>query len=430
MSADPFTCGAHPNGMAKRPTAVYWRMIRSLLVCILGMTVWIPVEAQVSGCTDPLAQNYDPLAVNNDGSCVYAAAGVSPYQTLDLPSAVSETSGLIDWDGAFWTHNDDTDVQLYALDPADASISQECLLAGVINQDWEDIDQDDAWIYIGDFGNNSSGNRQDLHILRIEKASLCSGQPQIDTLWFSYEDQTDFGNQGSNNTNYDCEAMIVGTDSIYLFTKQWKGLGTSVYGLPKTPGDHSAEWRSSWPVNGLITGATWLEEMRLVVLSGYSALLQPFVFLCYDYPGHDFFSGNKRRLEITLPFHQVEGITTTNGLDYALTNERFSQIVMVPPRLHRLDLEAYLSAYLDGSTSLDGQVPLEPEVIVTVEGGRIVIQTEETSIGQPWRVMDLWGHVLLEGVLHSARQHLESFNAQPGWYVVQLGHEVYKVWCP
>ncbi len=186
------------------------------------------VAGQSPGCTDPLAENYQAMATVNDGTCIYKATAVAPVQTNDLPAAISETSGLIRWNGALWTHNDDTDTQLFALEEPSGVIVQECHLPGVTNQDWEDIDQDDGWIYIGDFGNNSSGNRQNLHILRIEKANLCTVQPKIDTLWFQYEDQTDFSNQGSNATDFDCEAMVVGADSIYLFTKQWTSLGTSV----------------------------------------------------------------------------------------------------------------------------------------------------------------------------------------------------------
>jgi hypothetical protein len=41
----------------------------------------------------------------------------------------------------------------------------------VVNKDWEDFTRH-TYFYIGDFGNNVSGNRKDLHILRIEKESL------------------------------------------------------------------------------------------------------------------------------------------------------------------------------------------------------------------------------------------------------------------
>ncbi len=402
-------------------------MIHRLLNFLICFAAFLPVGAQVSGCTDPLAQNYDPLAMTNDGTCVYAPTGISPYLTLELPTILSETSGLIDWDGTIWTHNDDTDIRLYALDPQDATITQECILAGITNQDWEDIDQDNTWIYVGDFGNNSSGNRQNLHILRIEKATLCSGQPLIDTLWFSYEDQTDFGNQGSNNSDFDCESMVVGADSIYLFTKQWKSLGTSVYTLPKVPGDHTANLRESWPVNGLITGATWLEEKRLLALCGYSTLLQPFLYLCYDYPEHNFFSGNKRRVELTLPFHQIEGISTTDGLDYTISNERFSQIVMVPPRLHRVDLNDYLSAYLDGSTGIDYDQSEVFDLRIKLEGETIVINASNRRIGQILRVVDGYGKVVAEETLRSVMQRIEISSAPAGLYIVQVGNDARTV---
>ncbi|MCF8237411.1 MAG: hypothetical protein K9I85_04590 [Saprospiraceae bacterium] len=402
-------------------------MIRFLLSVVVYMLFVHVLVGQTPGCTDPLAKNYQPMATVNDGSCMYVATSVAPDQTYDLPATVAETSGLIRWNGTLWTHNDDSDTQLFALEEPDGDIIQECLLTGVINQDWEDIDQDESWIYIGDFGNNNAGNRQNLHILRVEKATLCSGQPKIDTLWFQYEDQTDFGDQGSNTTDFDCEAMVVGTDSIYLFTKQWTSLGTAVYTLPKQLGDHEAKYKTTYPVNGLITGATWLEDKNLLALCGYSPILQPFLFLCYDYSDTDFFSGNKRRLELTLPFHQIEGITTADGLNYALTNERFTQVLMVPQRLHEINLNAYLEGYLDGQTSVDSEVSELGDLLVSTENGAVVIQAGDDWLGQPVQVVDLWGRVLVEESLRSSRQRITILGARPAFLIVQVGSIVQRV---
>ena len=404
-------------------------IIRVALLCTAVLVV-SGAKAQVPGCTDPLALNYDSSAETNDGSCMYAPTGISPYLTQELPTSLSESSGLIDWDGRFWTHNDDTDIRLYALDPQDASIADECLLAGVINQDWEDIDQDDTWIYVGDFGNNSSGNRQDLHILRIEKSTLCTGQPQIDTLWYSYEDQIDFSNQGSNTTDYDCEAMVVGADSIYLFTKQWKSLGTAVYALSKLPGDQIAELRGTWPVNGLITGATWMEKERLLALCGYSTLLQPFLYLCYDFHDGHMFSGNKRRLELTLPFHQVEGISTLDGIEYVLSNERFSQIVMVPPRLHRVDLGDYLSGYLEGLSGIHDEASYQDPVHIYREGGSLVIALQQGVSNQEVQVYDYMGRPVAFDQFQSGVLRLAIGYTMPGWMFVRVGQTVRPVYWP
>jgi hypothetical protein len=289
-------------------------------------------HAQVAGCTDPKANNYNASASINNGSCTYNGANVSPSSSRPLPSALPESSGLIYWNNSLWTHNDDLDTKIYHLDTATAAIIQTDSLPNVINKDWEEISQDSQFIYIGDFGNNSSGNRTDLHILRIDKSSLHSNTPLIDTIWFSYADQTNFTPAAANQTDYDCEAFVVSSDSIYLFTKQWLNNRSSVYVLPKLPGTYSAQLRGTLNVQGLITGATYLESKRLIVLSGYSAVVQPFFYFLYDFTGHDFLSGNKRKIDINLPFNQVEGITTKNGLKYYVTNEKLVkgfQIILV-----------------------------------------------------------------------------------------------------
>ena len=265
----------------------------------------------------------------------------------DLPEVMEETSGLIIWNDKIWTHNDDTDINIYAFDTTNVYDYDTYPLTGTVNTDWEEISQDDDYVYIGDFGNNAGGNRTDLKILRIEKNSLLANLPVIDTIHFSYSLQTDFSSTGPNNTDFDCEAFIVTTDSIYLFTKEWVSEGTSVYSLPKTPGTYIADYIESYNVQGLITGATFLERERLVVLSGYTSLLQPFLFLLYDFQNNLFFSGNKRKLSVNLPFHQVEGVATEDGLFYYISNEKFSQsFITTSQKLHKIDLTNYLNDYL------------------------------------------------------------------------------------
>jgi hypothetical protein len=63
--------------------------------------------------------------------------------------------------------------------------------------------------------------------------------------------------------------------------------------------------KDTFNVKGLITG--YYCHIKLLVLSGYSKSLSPFVYLFYDYDRLSFFSGNKRKIKIALPFHQIEG---------------------------------------------------------------------------------------------------------------------------
>lgn len=307
----------------------------------------IPAKAQISGCTDPLSKNYNPAATVNDGSCNYASAKIKPKYSVKLDASLKETSSLIQSDSLFWTNNDDTDTALYSINKKGV-IQNKIQLKNTTNSDWEEIAQDSDYFYIGDFGNNVSGNRKDLHILRVEKKSFSQQSQKIDTLSFSYSNQTDFTKTKSNATNFDCEAFIVSGDNIYLFTKQWKQKRTSVYVIPKIPGKHVAKLKESYNVEGLITAATYLPDKKLLVLAGYSRFLSPFIYLFYDYNDSGFFSGNKRKINISLPFYQMEGISTQDGLHYYLTNENFarSPFINIPQQFHEFDLSAFLANYL------------------------------------------------------------------------------------
>ena len=306
-----------------------------------------PIQSQISGCTDPLSKNYNPLATINDGSCLYSNVKIKPELTLKLSDTLTETSGLITFDNLLWTHNDDTDTTIYGLDTL-GIIKKKIKLEKVINTDWEEISQDNSYLYIGDFGNNYQGNRTDLHILRIEKNSFLANQPVIDTISFSYSDQKNFTVQKPNNTNFDCEAFVVSKDSIYLFTKQWKSNKTGIYTLPKQAGNYIAQLKQTIDTKGLVTAATYLESRKLITLCGYTKLGKPFLYLLYDYKNNEFSSGNKRRINLQFSFHQIEGITTTDGLHYYLTNESLIRkpILNVPQQIHYFDLSPVLHFYL------------------------------------------------------------------------------------
>ena len=89
-------------------------------------------------------------------------------EKYNLPNSISETSGLLFYNGKLITHNDSGDAaNLYELDTIRGNITRTITISNATNSDWEDITQDDTHIYIGDFGNNSNGNRQDLKIYKI-----------------------------------------------------------------------------------------------------------------------------------------------------------------------------------------------------------------------------------------------------------------------
>jgi len=319
-------------------------MLKTILLFFL---ISVSANAQISGCTDPLSKNYNPLATINDGSCLYASLKIKPEYSRKLSDSIKETSGLISFNNLLWTHNDDHDKTIYGLDSL-GQIKRKIVLNEAINNDWEEISQDSTHIYIGNFGNNYTGNRTDLHILKIEKQSFLEGNPKIETISFQYSDQSDFSSKKGNTTNFDCEAFIVSKDSIFLFTKQWSASKTSIYSLPNQSGKHVAKLKYQLDTKGLVTGATYLESKKLIVLCGYSKIGKPFLYLLYDFKNHDFLSGNKRRINLPLPFHQIEGISSEDGLHYYLTNESLVRkpIINNPQQIHYLDLSSLLNTYL------------------------------------------------------------------------------------
>jgi len=380
------------------------------------------LTGQIKGCTDPVAINYNSSATINDGSCIYNPGTAEPLASYLLSETISETSGLIVWNDQLWTHNDNTDTNIYSLDTLDGKITQIYSLVGIKNRDWEEISQDEEYIYLGDFGNNA-GNRRDLKIYRIAKNSLASRSAVIDSIEFSYSDQVNFS-PGSNNTDFDCEAFVVAEDSIYLFTKQWISNRTSVYALPKIPGIYIAHLKLSFDVNGLVTGAAYLESKKIIVLSGYSISLDPFLYLLYDFSNHDFFSGNKRKISVLLPFHQTEGITSEDGIKYYITNENFSPnpFISIHQKLHIFDLSPFLGNYLKIRAPLPDS--RNNFIISPVPAHDFIrIRSYVDILPADYTLINLSGQIVLKGRIDSEFSTISISCLAPALYILKIGEE-------
>ena len=402
------------------------KIINALFLLIFTFLV-NDAEAQMAGCTDPLASNYNAAATVNDGSCIYSSVIVTPVSSVPLPEIMYETSGLIFWNDKLWTHNDSEDINLYAISPDNVNNFQPFPITGALNTDWEEISQDDKYIYIGDFGNNG-GNRTDLKILRIDKSSLITSSPLIETINFSYSAQTDFNPPGANKTDFDCEAFILTADSIYLFTKEWVSKKTSIYSLPKSPGNYVARYNYSIDVQGLITGAVYMEPKKLIALSGYSEILQPFVYLLYDFKERDFHQGNKRKINTDLLFHQVEGITTTDGLIYYLSNERFVYSTLtIPPQLHVLDLSVFLNNYFNRIANSESVKRTNPHIYPIPTENFIYVETKDYHSGSQYFVFDIRGTIVKSGLLDTEVNRIDISLLPAGEYIFLSGNESHEV---
>ena len=310
-----------------------------LLFIISCWIIFQNTTSAQSGCTDVFARNYDSNAIENDGSCCYKKLKIKNFNSFFLSDTLNESSGLVEWEDHFYSHNDDTDLHLYQLNK-NGIIVKKIKLDGIKNNDWEDLTQDKNHFYLGDFGNNASGNRTDLTIYKIAKDSLFDN-PKIETITFSYQEQTDFSKQKSNSTDFDCEAFIATENELILFTKQWENKQSAVYRLPKKPGNYQAEFITTLKVNGLITGATFVKEKNLIALCGHTKILKPFIYLITDLNDLNFEKANQRKIKLKLLFHQIEAVSTTNGEDFFITNERFSRKIIgtVEQQIHLFTLD-------------------------------------------------------------------------------------------
>ena len=197
-----------------------------------------------------------------------------------IDNKLEETSGLIWFNNQLWSLNDGgNEDEIYALD-ANGDIHITVELDDAKNTDWEAMAQDESYIYVGDFGNNS-GSRKNLKVFRIPKKKIYNNKKDFkvkaEKIKFSYALQDKFFPRNHLH-EFDCEAMFSFGDHLYLFSKDWKNFKTTLYKLPKKPGEYKLSPENSFDVKGLITGAALSPDEKYFSLIGYLASV-PFIYL-------------------------------------------------------------------------------------------------------------------------------------------------------
>ncbi len=176
------------------------------------------------------------------------------FQVLPLGVSLSDISGMTFSDALVYAINDAGDAPvLYALNSENFSIQKRIKVQNATNYDWEELAQDEHYLYIGDFGNNS-GNRQNLCIYKIPKNQLHQKQMEAEIIRFKYENQTEETYRYERH-NFDAEAMVVYQGKIFIFTKNWENKATDVYVMSSEQGFHWAEKIAQYPIDGYITAA-------------------------------------------------------------------------------------------------------------------------------------------------------------------------------
>ena len=141
---------------------------RFLLILFYFSLIVKSTSAQISGCTDPQANNYNASATINNGSCTYNTTNLALTDKTPLATPLlDEDSGIEFVDGKLWTHNDSGNSNdIFRIDTASNTVYQTVNVSNATNMDWEDMTSSKDYLFVGDMGNNN-GNRQDLRIYRI-----------------------------------------------------------------------------------------------------------------------------------------------------------------------------------------------------------------------------------------------------------------------
>lgn len=335
----------------------------TLLLLLLASSCF--VHGQIPGCTDPLANNYNSSATNNNGSCTYNAASLTPASRADpISDSLLETSGLEYAGGYLWSFNDGGGTPtLYRIDTLTNTILQRVMLQGATNVDWEDIAFDGTYFYIGDFGNNLNGARTNLKIYKLALSSIPDYQNNFtaiiplqnyDVINFTYSNQPQPPTASpANNTKFDCEAMIVTNNQIHLFTKNWVDNNSVHYVINNiNAGNYTATPIDTLATGFLVTAADKVDGENIITLLGYqtSGFGNHYLYILSDYAGIKFFSGNKRKINLpnALIMGQAEGLCFRSGKYGYLSNEKFfisSINYTVKQKLQAFDIGSFVGNY-------------------------------------------------------------------------------------
>lgn len=190
----------------------------------------------------------------------------------DLPE-LNEVSGSIWVGNNLWVLADGGNpAKLYKIDTATGLKTDSTTFSNASNVDWEELATNGQDVFIGDFGNNN-GTRKDLRIYRFPLASLGNKALTVDTLSFSYQNQTDFASNPF--TIYDCEAMIATDDSLILLSKSYADAICRVYVLPNKSGKYQLDAKDSLALSFWVTGASYYQNIVTMVGYGFNGKLTP-----------------------------------------------------------------------------------------------------------------------------------------------------------
>jgi hypothetical protein len=238
----------------------------------------------------------------------------SIIEKVKLSKIISETSGLEYHNDLLVTHNDSgNDPSLYYLDYS-GKIIHTRKFDGINNNDWEDLTDDENFIYIADMGNNFD-TRENLMVIKVSKDIY---DKNYEIIQFYYPEQTDF--KFKLKSQFDAEAIIADGEFLLIFTKNRAKKITDIYKIPKKAGSHAAKKIGSLNTNSIVTGGDYLKDLNLLVLTSTVEFDNYFLLKIDNF---DLKSENNQieMYEIPVGKTQVEAVKIIDSHNFWLSSE-------------------------------------------------------------------------------------------------------------
>jgi hypothetical protein len=218
----------------------------------------------------------------------------------------------------------------------------------------------------------------------------------------------------SDDTDFDCEAMIAKDDSLYLFSKNWVSKTCYLYSLPDTPGDYIATRLDTLNTAGLICGADYNPETNTVCLIGYVyGIPAPSIFfLLSGFENNNFFGGTTVRYELELNGYQTESAFFRDNQRVWITNENF---LGHPQSLYGISLPA---TRINTNENTDSQLNVFPNPATD-----FINVSFKDSDKFKFRITDSSGNIVLKSCkkqIFTEALQINISTLKPGKYYLEL----------
>ncbi|MEH6445405.1 MAG: hypothetical protein V7784_16035 [Oceanospirillaceae bacterium] len=211
-------------------------------------------------------------AIASEANTKVKVKTLKAIKKVQLNAELNEVSGLASTRDLYWGINDSGgEAILYGFDQNTYKLKKRIAINNAFNLDWEELAEDDNYIYIADTGNNIAIRQSaDIYIVAKNDLNAASNTASVSSsaMQIVYADKQNYLPQRKHN--FDSEALTVVGNELWLFSKNRKDFQTKLYRVNKHKAEQTLSPEESFPVEGLITAADYNAKSQQLLLLGYS----------------------------------------------------------------------------------------------------------------------------------------------------------------